>query len=134
MPAPTSSDNFGNREIEYVPESEANTRISKGLAAIAKGVAALNGRDQVAEADLQDAFRVGLDTISDNRRKLLLSIIQDNNCETVGLPRTIRLREIEELEALNLIVTKAGNPRLTQQTARLLRTANILINGVPLMQ
>jgi len=124
---------FGGRDIEYVPESEANTRISKGLAAIAKGVAALNGRDKVAEEDLQDAFRVGLDTISDNRRKLLLAIVQGRDCETIGLPRTIRSRELEELEALNLIVNKDRTPRLTKQAERLLRKANIIINGVPLM-
>jgi hypothetical protein len=80
--------NFGKRKIDCVPEAEANTRISKGLAAIAKGVAALNRRRTVAQQDLQDAFRVGLDTISDNRRRLLLSIAQGKNCKTVGLPQT----------------------------------------------
>jgi hypothetical protein len=127
-------DNFGRRDIEYVAEPEANTRISKGLAAIAKGVAALNGRDKVAESDLQDAFRVGLDSISDNRRRLLLSIVQGRDCGTVGLPRTIQSRELEELQALNLTVTKAGTPHLTKPVERLVRKARILVNGVRLMQ
>jgi len=48
--------NYGSREIEYVPEAEANTRISKGLAAIARGIAALSGKKSVTEQDLQDAF------------------------------------------------------------------------------
>src|SRR4029077_10737556 len=47
---------FGNRDIEYAPEPEANTRLSKGLAAIAKGVASVRAHDAVAEDDLQDAF------------------------------------------------------------------------------
>ena len=63
---------YGSRDIEHVPEAEANYRLSQGLSAIAKGVAALNQRNEVAEADLQDAFRVGMDCISDARRHLLL--------------------------------------------------------------
>jgi len=35
---------WGERELEYVPEPEANTRIAKGLAALARGIAALNRR------------------------------------------------------------------------------------------
>jgi hypothetical protein len=120
--------NFGKREIDCVPESEANTRISKGLAAIAKGLAALNRRRTVAEQDLQDVFRVGLDTIPDNRRRLLFSIAQGKNCRTVGLPQTVTLREIEELESLGLSVTKGGLPRLTRQTAQLLQAVNIIVD------
>jgi hypothetical protein len=44
---------YGNRDIEYAPEPEANTRLSKGLAAIAKGVASVRGHEAVAEEDLQ---------------------------------------------------------------------------------
>jgi hypothetical protein len=43
---------YGNREIEYAPEPEANTRLSKGLAAIAKGVASVRGHEAVVEDDL----------------------------------------------------------------------------------
>jgi hypothetical protein len=68
---------FGRREIEYVPESEANTRIAKALAAIARGLASLNCREEVADEDLQDAFRVGLDTIPENRCRLLLAITRE---------------------------------------------------------
>lgn len=68
--------NYGDREIEYAPEPEANTRLSQGLAAIAKGIAALNRRKEIAEDDLRDTFRVATDRISDTRRQLLLALIR----------------------------------------------------------
>jgi hypothetical protein len=122
--------NYGNRDIEYTPEPEGNTRISKGLASIAKGVAALNGRRKVEEPDLQDAFRVALDSISDNRRRLLLSIVQEDS-KAVGLARTVMAREIEEVQALGLItIPRTGStPQLTKQTSKLFQTAGIVINN-----
>jgi hypothetical protein len=126
---------YGSREIEYAPEPAANTRISKGLASITKGIAALNNRRNVAEQDLQDAFRVALDSISDNRRRLLLAIVQGTIPESVGLPRTVMTRELEELEALRLITTdKSGSQQLRKQTSRLLRAAGIIMNNQPLMK
>jgi len=94
---------YGNREIEYAPESEANTRISKGLAAIARGIAALRGRPEVTEEELQDSFRVGLDCLQDARRKVFLAVANGVNPSTLPGSKTTRVRELEELEELNLI-------------------------------
>lgn len=119
-----SRSSYGNRDIEYVPEAEANTRISKGLAAIAKGVAALNGRQETGEQDLQDAMRVGLDCIPDHRRRLLLAVWRGEDVDSVPMPRTLRKRELEDLEALQVL--QAASPaRLTQQVERLLSTARL---------
>src|SRR5262249_24370909 len=49
---------WGNREIEYVPEPESNTRVSKGLAALVRGIAALNRHSSVDESDFRDVVRV----------------------------------------------------------------------------
>ena len=114
--------NYGNREIEYLPEAEANTRLSQGLAAIAKGIAALNRRNEVAEADLRDAFRVGMDCISDARRQLLIAIIRGQDVEQIAVPRTVRDRQLEELEALGL-VEKDPTWKVTQRAGKLLDTA-----------
>ncbi len=65
-------ESFGGRDIEYVPEPEANTRIAKGLADIARGIASLLGKDAVGEPEMQDAARVGLDSIPDLRRRILI--------------------------------------------------------------
>ncbi len=121
--------NYGGRDIEYVPEPEANTRISKSLASIAKGIAALNQRRQVSEQDLQDAFRVGLDCIPDNRRRLLLAIARGRDWQQLSVPRTVRDREIQELEALELITPEK---ELAGKTSSLLQTANIVFEGIKL--
>jgi hypothetical protein len=93
---------FGKREIEYVPEPEANTRISKGLAAIAKGIASLSRSRDIREVDLTDALRVGLDCIPYQRRLLLEAAIRRDRWDSVQIPRTTLNRELEELEALGL--------------------------------
>jgi hypothetical protein len=95
---------YGNREIEYAPEPEANTRLSKGLAAIAKGVASVRGHEAVAEDDLQDAFRVALDCLTDYRRRLFLAVAYGQDAESVGIPKTMRQRALEELEELGILV------------------------------
>jgi Mg-chelatase subunit ChlI len=94
---------YGNREIEYVPESEANTRISKQLAAVARGIAALAGRTEVTEAELQDAFRVAIDCWPEYRRRLMQAIRAGQDAESVAMPRTIRGRELEELIELGIL-------------------------------
>jgi hypothetical protein len=94
---------YGKREIEYVPEAEANTRISKGLAAIVKGISALAGRAQVTEPELQDGFRVALDCLPEYRRKLLGAVLAGQSVESVVMPRTVRDRELEDLRELGIL-------------------------------
>ena len=115
---------YGGRGIESISEAEGNMRIAKELAAIARGVASLRGRSRVEESDLQDAFRVALDSLPVNRRNLLVSIAREKSPDSVTLPRTIKNRELEELEALELI-TSAKGPRLTPKARGLLRIAAI---------
>jgi hypothetical protein len=114
---------YGNREIEYVPESEANTRISKGLAAIARGVAALHGRRTVAEQDLQDALRVGFDSLPDSRRRLLLAASLRQNIANVPIQRTVRDRAREDMEALDILIADGGSWKITQRVEALLSIA-----------
>ncbi len=123
---------FGKREIEYVPEPEANTRISKGLAAIAKGIASLNRRDEVGSGDIRDALRVGLDCIPDYRRRLLEAAIRGQASESVVIPRTVRDREVEDLKELGLLEPGGVNDpvtikyKLARKAERLLETAGLL--------
>ncbi len=94
---------YGNREIEYIPEPEANTRISKGLAAIAKGIAALTDHPCVAAEDLQDVVRVRLDWLPENRRRLLEAVMRGEDLKLVHIPETVRRRELEDLEAHGIL-------------------------------
>ena len=97
-----------SREIEYVPEPEANTRIAKGLAAIAKGLGSLYGRSVVSEQDLQDATCVGLDCMSSARRAAFDAIALGRDVDQIKLSRTVRHRQLEELVALGLLTKREG--------------------------
>jgi hypothetical protein len=118
---------FGNREIEYVPEAEANTRVSKGLAAIAKGIAALSQHSQVEEQDLQDAMRVGMDCLPENRRKLLIAAVQGCDPYSLSIFRTVCDRELENLEALDLLEQQGETWKLTANADRLWSSAGVVV-------
>ena len=100
---------YGTREIDYVPEPEANTRISKGLAAIAKGIAALYGRAEVAEADVQDTFRVALDCLPESRRAIFCAAIRGEDSTSRKLHHSVRSRTLEDLAVLGIL----DSPTLT---------------------
>jgi hypothetical protein len=117
---------YGNREIEYAPEPEANTRVSKGLAAIAKGTAAIRGRNEVTEQELQDTFRVGLDCLQDYRRRVFLAVANGVSPSTLPISKTMRGRELEDLEELNLISKdESGAYEITDRIQRLWKTAGV---------
>lgn len=119
--------NFGSREIEYVPEPEANTRVSKGLGAMVRGIAALCGHPAVTEEDFQDAVRVAFDCLPDNRRKLLNAAIKGENPGVVPMPATVRTRELEELKALEILQQDFLDAwELTDRVSDLLTTAGVL--------
>ena len=117
---------YGGREIEYAPEPEANTRISKGLASVAKGLAALRGRKEVAEQDLQDCFRVGLDCLPDYRRRIFLAVTKGEDPSLVPISKTMRQRELEELVELDILQeTEPSGYKLTGRIARLWQKAGV---------
>lgn len=118
---------YGDRDIDYVPEHEANTRISKGLAAIAKGIAALGGHQQVTESALQDTFQVGLDCLREDRRRLLLAIVRGADVDSVALTRTMRERQLEELHELGVISKGEHGFVLSERMAHLWQTSKCKI-------
>ena len=97
-------ESFGGRNIQYVPEPEANTRIAKGLAGIARGIASLLGKESVGEAEMQDVARVGLDSIPDLRRRILIQGYLCDRPERVSAPQTTLNRALEDLAELGLLV------------------------------
>jgi hypothetical protein len=117
-------DGYGSREIECVPEPEANTRISKGLAALIRGIAALSGHAAVEEQDLQDGFRVGLDCLPENRRRIVMAASAGQDLASIAIAPTMRFRAAEELEALGILGDKK-QPTLSDRAAQLLKKAGI---------
>ena len=110
------------RDIDYVPQSEANTRIAKGLAGIARGIASLRGESTVGESEFQDVVRVAFDSLPENRRKVMKAILDDTVCE-LRLPRTVLDREREDLYELGLV--ESGGYEFSKSVKRLLNVAQI---------
>ncbi|MDA2934060.1 hypothetical protein MYX82_06925 [Acidobacteria bacterium AH-259-D05] len=122
---------FGNRDIEYIPEPEANTRIAKALAAIARGIAALKRRKTVAEEDLQDALRVGLDCLPEVRRKIFLAAIAGQDLKSVQMPGTTTDRTYEDLKELGILGDSKNPLKPTREIQSLLRTAKLERGSIP---
>ncbi len=120
-------ESYGERNIEYVPEPEANTRIAKGLAAIARGIAALSGSKKVAEEDLQDALRVGLDCLPEVRRKLFLASVAEQELKSVDMPWTSRQRAYEDLKELRVLDGSRDSLKLTGGIQTILTKAKLVL-------
>jgi hypothetical protein len=99
-----------NDEIIRVPDPEGPGRVAKELATLAKALAALEGRRVVTEKDLIDVCRVALDTLPQNRCKLLLAAAAPNNISlsSTDIPRRGRERAYEQLHELKLL--SSNNP------------------------
>lgn len=113
---------YGKREIEYVPEAEANTRISKGLAALAKGIAALSGHSTVGEDEMRDAWRVAIDCLPEYRRRIFNTLLKQNDLQALRIPRTVLARELEDLRELEILTEECS---FTQKIRNLLSTARV---------
>lgn len=111
-----------NKDIIYVPEPEAPTRLAQQLAQLTKGSALLAGRDTADSEDLKLTQRVALDCIPDNRRKILDALIAGKNAAVAMLPPSTLSYAIEDLETQGLL--QVG--QLSQLAKDLLRQAGVL--------
>lgn len=85
-------------------------------------MASVRGHEVVAEGDLQDAFRVALDCMTDYRRQRFIAVAHGREPETVGIPKTMRQRALEELGELGILErpdSKSGH-RLSDRVTCLL--------------
>jgi hypothetical protein len=106
---------YGKKEIRYVPEAEAPTRLAQQLCQVAKGSALLGNRDTVAREDLMLVKRVALDCIPAVRRKILVAVIDGSiaadgefQFSSIDLPKVTRFYAAEDLEALDLLENCKG--------------------------
>jgi hypothetical protein len=109
------------REVEYVPEPESPTRIAKGLAGLAKGIAAIKQHPVVTEDDFEDVFRVAMDCLPEVRRAIVKVAMAGGQEKDVKSTQTVKSREIENLRELGIIAP--GEFRLSDDTANLLEQA-----------
>ncbi|MCZ6769950.1 MAG: hypothetical protein O7D93_11955 [Acidobacteria bacterium] len=95
-------------EVVKTPEPEGPGRVAKELATLAKALAALEGRRVVLEKDVIDVCRVALDTLPQNRCKLLLAAVAPEEIDLTGtdLPRRAGEWAYEQLYELKLLSSK----------------------------
>jgi len=94
-----------DNEVVRTPDPEGPGRVAKELATLAKALAALEGRRVVTEKDVIDVCRVALDTLPQNRCKLLLAAVAPENISlsSTDIPRRARERAYDQLHELKLL-------------------------------
>jgi len=111
-----------SKEIDYIPEAEAATRLAQQLAQLAKGSALIRGRTEVEQEDLSLVQRVAFDCIPAARRRLLDTLMRDEKPEASGLPSSSLSYIKEELQAVGLLTGE----KLSEQAFELLVEAGAL--------
>ena len=109
------------KEIIYVPEPEAPTRLGQQLCQLAKGLARLQHRAVVTEGDLADVWRVGVDCLSASRRSIMTELIGGKQAD--DLPRSSRSYAASDLTELGLLTDKRA---LSDVSVNLLTGAGLL--------
>lgn len=92
---------FGG-EIDSVATPELNTRLSQGIVGVAQGIAALRRHPVVTEEDLQDAMRMGLESMPQARYLVLKAAMRGKAVSTRKLQAKTRNNAILDLIALHV--------------------------------
>jgi len=114
-------------EVVKTPEPEGPGRVAKELATLAKALAALEGRKVVVEKDVIDVCRVALDTLPENRCKLLLAAVAQEEIDLTGtdLPRRPRERAHKQLNALELLNSGTNPLELGPKGTEIMKNAGL---------
>jgi hypothetical protein len=107
------------REIRYVPEPEIGTRLVKQLTKLARGIAAIRGKNSVGKDEFQIIRRIARDTLPSKRRVLihtLYKLYHEGDLATqdianeMEMPTETTKYALEDLRLLK-IVTRYGTGR-----------------------
>jgi hypothetical protein len=115
-----------SKEIIYVPEPEAATRLAQQLAQLTKGSAVLDGRDVANEDDYELSKRVAFDCIPTARRKILNCLISGNELSDAKLPASTQTYVLEDLGLVGLYVSRPYRHGLSRLGKELLEAAGVL--------
>ena len=125
--ARTQIPRVGNsKEIIYVPEPEAATRLAQQLAQLTKGSALVDGRETANEDDYALSKRVAFDCIPSARRKVLDCLVSGQDVSQARLPASTLTYVIEDLELVGLFVSLPYKRALSGLAKQLLGTAGVL--------
>jgi hypothetical protein len=111
-----------SKEIIYVPEPEAPTRLGQQLSQLAKGSALLRRQRVVSIEDLDLVRRVAFDCIPASRRKILDAMRFHQDLAQTKLPGATLKYAIEDLQLLELV----SDNWLSRYAVELLQEARML--------
>ena len=111
-----------SKDMIYVPEAEAPTRLAQQLCQLAKGSALLGWRDCATVEDCDLVRRVALDCIPASRRKVLDAMRGNANLTRAELPASTLKYTLEDLQSQGLVRDKWLSPYAVEllQKAKLL--------------
>ncbi len=124
-----------SRDIEFIPDPEVPTRLAKELLQLATGLALLD--ESTDEENYELVFKVGIDSIPQVRRRILLMMRLDEEYETgkvaktVGYPLSSTRRALEEISALGLVKQRKGGDGLADWWALSAYAAELLKTALP---
>jgi DNA-binding MarR family transcriptional regulator len=101
-----------SRDIEFVPDPELPTRLTKELLQLASGLSLID--EATDEENYKLIYKIGLDSIPQRRRKIISMMEFEGEYETGAIADTIKYpasttaRTLEELEALGLLKRRKG--------------------------
>jgi hypothetical protein len=110
------------KDIIYVPEPEASTRLSQELAQLVKGSALLSGRSCATQKDYAVARRAGFDCIPAMRAKVLEILIAGGDISSVDMPRSTKSYAVQDLRCQELLAENGLSPLAVE----LLRKARVV--------
>jgi len=113
------------KEITYVPEPEAPTRLAQQLFQLAKGSALLDCQAVVTEQDYAMVCRVGMDCIPSARRRILEYFLTGDERLLATLPGSTRTYAEQDLEAVGLVKDVGISADLSLEALRLIGDAGL---------
>jgi hypothetical protein len=113
-----------DKEIDYVPEPEAATRLAQQLAQLTKGSALLAGRELANDEDYALTKRVAFDCIPVPRRRILDCLVVGRDVSQAKLPASTRHYAAEDLESVELLENTSSGWMFSPLARHLLEVAD----------
>ncbi|HEY2182487.1 MAG TPA: helix-turn-helix domain-containing protein [Solirubrobacteraceae bacterium] len=113
-------DNYGSREIEFIPDAEHPARFAKALASLTGGLRSIGADEETVWRVVRS---VALDSIPAARRAFMVELLARRQgsgmrelCRATGYPLTTTRRTLEDLAAHKVIERAGESWRITQWT------------------
>jgi hypothetical protein len=135
-----------SRQFEYAPEDpEGPGRFVKQLCGLAAGLALIDGRNEVSDADIALVTRVAIDSLPTIRRVVVLDLLacdaatlNDLAARHPHISKSTIARALEDLQALSVVIAREADKEnepsfwsLSARDKRVLLACRVSANGTP---